>query len=186
MEQRGISAKSIHKIGCIPKTTSLTTTMRNKGAWWLSFFVKKLVKYPFKINTSLFYVFFASKTSRHGNYSNRAILRFRHYEASLRAMRTPSHSMRCPSSVSRFNSPTLHFSASHFTQEDLDSGPLKSTTQAHVRLLNPREETEVLLDGFISGVGCVNSWGALPLPSYRLPYGDYAFEYAIVPVRQAL
>ena len=79
----------------------------------------------------------------------------------------------------------LHFSASHFTQEDLDSGPLKSTTQAHVRLLNPREETEVLLDGFISGVGCVNSWGALPLPSYRLPYGDYAFEYAIVPVRQA-
>lgn len=77
----------------------------------------------------------------------------------------------------------LHFSASHYTVEDLDSGPSKKTTQAHVRLLNPRDEVYVHIDGFIAGVGCVNSWGALPLPEYRLPFGDYAFEYTIAPIR---
>ena len=77
----------------------------------------------------------------------------------------------------------LHFSASHYAMEDLDSGPSKRTTQAHVRLLNPRDEVHLHMDGFIAGVACVNSWGALPLPEYRLPFGNYTFEYSITPVR---
>jgi hypothetical protein len=28
----------------------------------------------------------------------------------------------------------------------------------------------------------VNSWGALPLPEYQLPFGNYAFGYRIEPI----
>ena len=74
----------------------------------------------------------------------------------------------------------FHFSASHYQQKDLDSGTDKTTTQAHGKLLNPRENTYVNIDGFSSGVGCVNSWGALPRKEYQLPYKDYEFSYWIV------
>ena len=76
----------------------------------------------------------------------------------------------------------FHFSASHFTQHDLDSGPDKSTSQRHVRLLEPRNGVFVDIDGFHAGVGCVDSWGSLPRPEYQLPYGTYAFHYRIEPV----
>lgn len=33
------------------------------------------------------------------------------------------------------------------------------------------------------GLGGVNSWGALPLEKYRIPYGDYEFSFLIEPVR---
>jgi len=33
------------------------------------------------------------------------------------------------------------------------------------------------------GLGCVNSWGALPRAEYMLPYGDYKFTYTITPVK---
>ena len=32
------------------------------------------------------------------------------------------------------------------------------------------------------GLGCVNSWGAIPRKEYLLPAGDYVFEYVIRPV----
>lgn len=76
----------------------------------------------------------------------------------------------------------IHFSASHFAQQDLDSGPDKSTLQRHVRLLQPRNGVFVNIDGFHSGVGCVDSWGALPRPEYQLPFGSYAFAYRIEPL----
>ncbi len=82
----------------------------------------------------------------------------------------------------RFYGPNhLNFSASHFKTEDLDSGKSKTTTQAHGRLLNPREEVYLNIDGFTSGVACVNSWGTLPRPEYMLPYQDYYYSYWIVP-----
>ena len=76
----------------------------------------------------------------------------------------------------------LHFSASHHPMSAIDSGPDKTATQAHVRLLEPRPEVYLHLDGFHAGVGCVNSWGALPLLEYQLPFGDYAFGYRIEPL----
>lgn len=76
----------------------------------------------------------------------------------------------------------FHFTASHHAMEALDSGPDKTTTQAHVRLLDPDAQVHLQLDGFHAGVGCVNSWGALPLPAYQLPYGDYTFGYRLEPV----
>lgn len=33
------------------------------------------------------------------------------------------------------------------------------------------------------GLGCVNTWGALPLPKYLLPLGDYEYTFFIYPIR---
>lgn len=82
------------------------------------------------------------------------------------------------SSADRFD-----FTALHYTPDQLDSGPRKEEIQAHFRLLDPVEEVHLDIDGFSSGVGCVNSWGALPLPEYRLPYGNYAYEFSIRPIQ---
>ena len=74
---------------------------------------------------------------------------------------------------------TFHFSAAHHRMETLDPGPDKAAVQSHVRLLEPELPIFVNIDGFHSGVGCVNSWGALPLTAYQIPYGDYRFHYRI-------
>ena len=80
----------------------------------------------------------------------------------------------------RFSTDSIfHFSASHHRMETLDPGPDKAAIQSHVRLLEPEADVFVNIDGFHSGVGCVNSWGALPLPAYQLPYSDYRFRYRI-------
>jgi beta-galactosidase len=33
------------------------------------------------------------------------------------------------------------------------------------------------------GLGCINSWGRLPLEQYRVEYKDYTFNFIISPVR---
>ncbi|AOR25433.1 beta-galactosidase [Formosa sp. Hel3_A1_48] len=75
----------------------------------------------------------------------------------------------------------FNFSASHHKKEDLDSGSSKRLTQKHVRLLEPQKDIFLNIDGFTSGVGCVNSWGALPLEQYRLPYDNYQYSYWLIP-----
>jgi beta-galactosidase len=75
----------------------------------------------------------------------------------------------------------FNFSASHHKKEDLDSGSSKKLTQKHVRLLEPQKDIFLNIDGFTSGVGCVNSWGALPLEKYRLPYDNYQYSYWLIP-----
>ena len=42
--------------------------------------------------------------------------------------------------------------------------------------------THVNIESVQSGLGCVNSWGRLPLPQYRLPYQDYVFNFVLRPV----
>ena len=42
--------------------------------------------------------------------------------------------------------------------------------------------TELCIDLKQMGLGCVNSWGALPRKEYRVPYADYTFNYTITPV----
>lgn len=79
------------------------------------------------------------------------------------------------------SSKAFNFSASHFKIPDLDSGRYKNSTQSHVRLLTPREEVYVNIDGFTSGVGGVNSWGALPRKEYLLPYKDYYYTFWMIP-----
>jgi len=87
-------------------------------------------------------------------------------------------------SVRFYGNELLNFSASNFKIEDLDSGKDKTTSQAHGRLLNPRDEVYLNIDGYTSGVGCVNSWGALPREEYMLPYQDYAYSYWMVPSKK--
>mgnify|MGYP001949786768 CR=1 FL=1 len=38
------------------------------------------------------------------------------------------------------------------------------------------------IDGFQQGLGSINSWGRLPLETYRLPYKDYKYTYWMMPV----
>lgn len=45
------------------------------------------------------------------------------------------------------------------------------------------DATEVCFDLKQMGLGCVNSWGALPLAEYMLPYADYTFNFSIKPVK---
>ena len=77
----------------------------------------------------------------------------------------------------------INFSASHFSQNDLDSGPIKNNSQRHGKLLPPRENVFLNIDGFIMGVGCIDSWKSLPRREYLLPYQNYQFGYTIKPIR---
>ena len=77
----------------------------------------------------------------------------------------------------------FHFSALPYSMEALDSGKDKSLRQDHGRLLIPGKEIHLSIDGYSSGLACVNSWGALPRPEYKLLYGDYTFSYWISPLK---
>ena len=46
----------------------------------------------------------------------------------------------------------------------------------------PDGRTHVNIEGVQSGLGCINSWGRLPLPEYLLPYGDYTFNFLLRPL----
>lgn len=71
-------------------------------------------------------------------------------------------------------------SALNYTIESLDGGENKTNT--HWNEVAPVKETVVNFDLKQMGLGCVNSWGALPLPEYMLPYQDYTFSFTISPV----
>lgn len=71
-------------------------------------------------------------------------------------------------------------SALHYTIESLDDGTQKD--QRHSPEVAKAGLTNLCIDKAQMGLGCVNSWGALPLPQYRLPYGDYEFSFVMQPV----
>lgn len=47
-------------------------------------------------------------------------------------------------------------------------------TQGTVKVYNDKVQ---------QGLACENSWGAIPLPQYRIPYTDRTFTFTIRPVR---
>jgi beta-galactosidase len=73
-------------------------------------------------------------------------------------------------------------SALHYTIATLDGGSVKS--QTHFGELTPDEVTNLCIDQQQMGMGCVNSWGELPLPQYRLPYADRTFSFTLTPVKE--
>ena len=75
----------------------------------------------------------------------------------------------------------FEMSALPYLTEDLDSG-LDKSPHAHSGELTPRNLTNVHIDAAQMGLGCEDSWGALPRPEYMLPYGDYQFNFVIRPV----
>ncbi|MEG1664843.1 MAG: glycoside hydrolase family 2 TIM barrel-domain containing protein [Mucinivorans sp.] len=72
-------------------------------------------------------------------------------------------------------------SALPFLTSDLDSGTDKSA-HAHSGELTPRDLTNIHIDARQSGLGCEDSWGSVPRPEYRIPYGDYSFNFVIRPI----
>ena len=71
-------------------------------------------------------------------------------------------------------------SALHYTIESLDDGVQKD--QRHSFEVEPSPLTNFLIDKAQQGLACEDSWGAIPLPQYRLPYGDYEFTFIMTPV----
>ena len=72
-------------------------------------------------------------------------------------------------------------SALHYTIESLDDGDEKD--QRHSPEAPKAHLTNFCIDKVQYGLGCINTWGALPMEKYRLPYGDYEFSFIIKPVR---
>ncbi len=72
-------------------------------------------------------------------------------------------------------------SALHYSVESLDEGMRK--TNAHSAEIAKSPFTTLLIDKAQMGMGCVNSWGAIPRPEYMLPYADYEFTYLLSPVK---
>ncbi len=71
-------------------------------------------------------------------------------------------------------------SALHYTIEALDDGVQKA--QRHSPEVPKAGLINFCIDKAQCGLGCVNSWGAVPLPQYRLPYGDYEFTFMLQPM----
>jgi len=72
-------------------------------------------------------------------------------------------------------------SALNYSIASLDDGVDKD--QRHPADVDKAGYTNLCIDKMQMGLGCVNSWGALPLEKYRLPYGDYEFNFLITPVK---
>lgn len=71
-------------------------------------------------------------------------------------------------------------SALHYTIESLDDGEQKE--QRHSEFVPIVDYINLCIDKAQMGVGGVNSWGALPLKEYRLPYKDYEFSFLLLPL----
>lgn len=74
-------------------------------------------------------------------------------------------------------------SALNYTIESLDDGEEKD--QRHSSEMEKVDFTNFCIDKMQMGLGCVNSWGALPLEKYRIPYADYEFTFIMRPVQSA-
>ena len=74
-------------------------------------------------------------------------------------------------------------SALKYTIESLDDGAWKGIKGwRHSPEIAQTESVNVCIDKVQLGLGCRNSWGAVPLKQYRLPYKDYEFNFMITPV----
>lgn len=71
-------------------------------------------------------------------------------------------------------------SALNYTIESLDDGDAKD--QRHSNEVEKANFTNFCIDKVQMGLGCVDSWGKLPLEKYRLPYQDYEFNFTMTPI----
>lgn len=72
-------------------------------------------------------------------------------------------------------------SALNYSIESLDDGVQKD--QRHSAEVSKAAYTNFCIDKAQMGLGCIDSWGALPLEKYRLPYQDYEFSFILTPVK---
>lgn len=76
----------------------------------------------------------------------------------------------------------MECSTLNYLASDLDDSWDKNAHQSHSGDLTPRDFSVVKLAARQRGLACVNSWGAIPLEQYRMPYQDYSFTYVIRPL----
>ena len=62
--------------------------------------------------------------------------------------------------------------------------PGMEKTQTHSGELEPDKFVHLDIDLVQYGLGGINSWGALPLEKYRLPYQSYNYSYRIIPIAE--
>ncbi len=74
---------------------------------------------------------------------------------------------------------SLGMSALHYSIGELDEDVEKD--QRHSYQMQPSLFSNVTIDGWQMGVGGTNSWGALPLEKYMLPYKSRQFSFIIMP-----
>ena len=74
-------------------------------------------------------------------------------------------------------------SALNYSIESLDDGDDKG--QSHSELVPQVNYTNLLIDQAQMGLGCVTSWGTLPLEQYRIPYDDYEFSFIMQPIKNS-
>ncbi len=79
-----------------------------------------------------------------------------------------------------FSNIPFEASALPYLTEDLDDGTQKD--HRHSGELVERKLTNIHIDAVQAGLGCEDSWGAVPRAEYRMPYGDYQFQFVIRPV----
>jgi beta-galactosidase len=65
--------------------------------------------------------------------------------------------------------------------ESLDDGWEKN--QRHSQLVPKVNYTNICIDKMQMGLGCINSWGALPMEKYRISYGNHEFTFIMEPVK---
>lgn len=73
----------------------------------------------------------------------------------------------------------LNINALPYSIDQLFPGMEK--TQTHSGELEPDKFVHLDIDLVQYGLGGINSWGALPLEKYRLPYNSYKYSYRIIP-----
>lgn len=68
----------------------------------------------------------------------------------------------------------------NYTNADLDDFDFKD--QRHASELLAKDFTVVSIDLKQMGLGSIDSWGALPIDKYRIPYDNYEFTFVIEPI----
>lgn len=66
------------------------------------------------------------------------------------------------------------------SMDALDDGTEKDQRHAADAPAEPR--TYLGIDATQMGLGCIDSWGSLPLKEYRLPFGNRSFTFKLTPV----
>jgi beta-galactosidase len=75
-------------------------------------------------------------------------------------------------------------SALHYSIESLDDGTSKE--QMHSEFVQPINYTNMCIDKIQMGLGCINTWGAVPMEKYQIPYADYEFTFIMKPIQANL
>ena len=72
-------------------------------------------------------------------------------------------------------------SALNYSIASLDEGLTKK--QAHSPEVRKANYVNLCIDKVQMGLGCVNSWSAIPRPEYLIPYADYEFSFILQPIK---